>query len=142
MAARSAEATWQGTLKEGSGHLKLSSGAYEGAYTFLSRFEEGAGTNPEELISAAEAGCFTMALGNRLSNQGFTVNRLHTKADLTLEKVNEQMTITRIHLTTEGDIAGIDQAKFEEEANAAKTGCIISRALGSVEITLDAKLVG
>jgi osmotically inducible protein OsmC len=142
MAHRSAEAVWQGTLNEGNGSLKLSSGSYEGPYTFMSRFEEGAGTNPEEMIAAAQAGCFTMALSAALGRQGFPVTRVHTTAEVTLTKLEAGMTITKITLNTEGSVQGIDEAKFQEEAEKAKSGCIISRAMNpSIEFVLNAKLV-
>jgi lipoyl-dependent peroxiredoxin len=141
MPTRNAEATWQGTLKEGSGTVKLGSGAYDGPYSFSSRFEEGTGTNPEELIGAAHAGCFTMQLGAYLSAGGNPPTRLHTTAKVHLEKVNDVNTITRIDLVTEGEVPGIDQATFEQKANEAKEKCIISRALAGVgEITLEARL--
>ncbi|MCS7072825.1 MAG: OsmC family peroxiredoxin [Anaerolinea sp.] len=139
MPARIAEAVWQGTLQEGSGTLKLGSGVYEGPYTYLSRFEEGAGTNPEELLGAAEAGCFTMALGARLSRAGFTVNRIATTATVYLEKNESGFSVSRIDLITEGDVSGIDEAGFRQHAEEAKNTCIISRAL-NVPLTLSAKL--
>ena len=142
MAVRSAEAVWVGTLKEGKGELKLGSGSYTGPYTFVSRFEEGAGTNPEELIAAAEAGCFTMDLGNRLSSNGFTVNRLHSRAEVFLERIDGKNTFVRIELNTEGDISGVDEATFLEYAETAKSSCIITRALNpSIQFVLNAKLV-
>lgn len=141
MPARQAEATWQGTLQEGSGTMKLGSGAYEGAFSFKSRFDEGTGTNPEELIGAAEAGCFTMALSARLARNGFTVNNVHTTAHVYLEKVDDAFSITRIHLVNESNIGGIDDAAFQEHAAETKKSCIVSRALAGVEITLEAKLV-
>jgi lipoyl-dependent peroxiredoxin len=141
MPARKAEATWQGTLNEGSGSMKLGSGAYEGPYTFKSRFEDGEGTNPEELIGAAEAGCFTMALSARLGRQGFTVNKVHTVAEVSMEKVGEAFSITRIVLNCEGHVEGISEADFLTNAEEAKKTCIISRALNpSIEMVLNAKL--
>lgn len=141
MAARSAQAVWRGTLKEGSGELALSSGSYRGPYTYMSRFEEGAGTNPEELIAAAEAGCFTMALGARLSNNGFTVTELTTNADVYLEKVDNANTITRIVLNLVGKVEGIDAETFTMHAEEAKKTCIVSRALNpSIEMVLKAQL--
>ncbi|MGQ9910255.1 MAG: OsmC family peroxiredoxin [Candidatus Flexifilum sp.] len=140
MPARIAEAVWQGTLQEGSGTLKLGSGVYEGPYTYLSRFEEGAGTNPEELLGAAEAGCFTMALGARLSRAGFIVNRIATTATVYLEKNESGFSVTRIDLVTEGDVSGVDEASFRQHAEEAKNTCIISRAL-NVPLTLSAKLI-
>ncbi|WP_169239867.1 OsmC family peroxiredoxin [Candidatus Roseilinea sp. NK_OTU-006] len=140
MPARIAEAVWQGTLQEGSGTLKLGSGVYEGPYTYLSRFEEGAGTNPEELLGAAEAGCFTMALGARLSRAGFIVNRIATTATVYLEKNESGFSVTRIDLVTEGDVSGVDEASFRQHAEEAENTCIISRAL-NVPLTLSAKLI-
>lgn len=138
---RTAEAVWEGTLKEGKGSLKLGSGSYEGPYTWASRFADGAGTNPEELIGAAIAGCFTMQLGSYLSNGGNPPTRLHTTANVTLEKVNDVNTITRIDLVTDGQVPGVDAATFQQKAQEAKEKCIISRALAAVgEITLKATL--
>ncbi len=141
MTNRSAEAVWEGTLKEGKGNLKLSSGAFDGAYSFTSRFEEGTGTNPEELIAAAEAGCFTMALGGALERAGFPVTRLHTDAKVSLTKEDAGLTISKIELVTEGHVPNIDDATFQEKALEAKANCIISRALSSAEIVLTATLV-
>jgi osmotically inducible protein OsmC len=142
MPDRKASAVWQGTLKEGNGTMKMTSGAYEGPYSFASRFEEGTGTNPEELIAAAHAGCFSMALSGQLSNNGFTPDSIETTANVHMEKTDAGNTITRIDLVTQAKVPGIDDAKFQELAQNAKKGCPISRALGAVnEITLDAKLV-
>jgi osmotically inducible protein OsmC len=142
MPARKAEATWSGSLQEGSGSVKLGSGAYEGPYSYASRFESGAGTNPEELIGAAIAGCFTMQLSSSLAREGFTVNRVHTTASVHLEKGESGFSISRIDLQNEGDVTGLDEATYRARAEDAKKNCIISRALASVpEITLDVKLV-
>lgn len=141
MPVRKADAVWQGSLQEGKGTMKFGSGAFEGQYSFSSRFEEGVGTNPEELIAAAHAGCFSMALSARLAKAGFTVNSVHTVGNVYLEKVETGFKITRIHLVTEGDISGIDAAAFQEHAEAAKQGCPVSQLLTGAEITLDAKLV-
>lgn len=141
MTTRYAQAVWQGTLKEGHGTMRLQSGAYEGAYTFASRFEEGQGTNPEELIGAAHAGCFSMALSGELNRAGFEPTRIETRAEVTLERVDEKQTITRIHLVTEAQVPGIDDQTFQDKANAAKVGCPISRLLKAAEITLEARLV-
>ncbi len=142
MASRTAEAVWEGSLKEGKGSMKLGSGAYEGAYSFTSRFEDGVtGTNPEELIGAALAGCFTMALGAGLGRAGFEPESLHTSARVHLEKTDAGMTITRIDLVTEGRVPNVDNATFQETAEATRTACIISRALGSVEIAVTATLL-
>lgn len=141
MAVRTAEAVWQGSLKEGKGKMKFGGGAFEGAYSFSSRFEEGTGTNPEELIAAAHAGCFSMALSADLGKAGFTPDRISTKAEVTLGKVGDKSRITLIHLDTEAKVSGIDAAKFQEIAAATKQGCPVSAALAAVEITLTARLV-
>ncbi|HZR45194.1 MAG TPA: OsmC family protein [Candidatus Manganitrophaceae bacterium] len=142
MATRTANAVWEGGLKDGKGKMKLGSGAYEGAYSFASRFENGAGTNPEELIAAAHAGCFSMALSAGLGKSGFSPKRIQTSAKAHLEKVGEGFKITRIELNTEAEIPGIDQKKFMEHAEGAKKGCPVSQALAGTEITLNAKLIG
>lgn len=140
MAVRKAEAIWHGALQDGKGTMKLGSGAFEGQYSFSSRFEEGTGTNPEELIGAAHAGCFSMALSGRLGRAGFTPNSIQTTARVHLDKVGEGFKITRIHLETEADVPGIESQVFQENAEAAKAGCPVSQALAGVEITLDARL--
>lgn len=140
MPARNAQAVWKGDLQTGSGTLKLGSGAYEGQYSYKSRFEEGVGTNPEELIGAAHAGCFTMQLSSALSRQGFKVNNVETTATVHLEKGESGFSITHIDLVTKGDVEGIDEAKFKQEAETAKTGCIVSRALSAVPMTVTASL--
>ena len=141
MAIRHAEAVWQGSLRDGKGTMKLGSGAFEGAYSFSSRFEEGTGTNPEELIGAAHAGCYSMALSSGLGKAGFTPSRIFTKADVTLGKVGDNTRITLIHLETEATVPGIDDKAFQEIAAATKEGCPVSAALASVTITLTARLV-
>jgi osmotically inducible protein OsmC len=138
---RTSKAQWNGSLKEGSGTVALGSGAFEGAYSFPSRFENGTGTNPEELIAAAHAGCFSMALSAGLGKAGITATRVSTEARVHLEKVGDGFSITRIDLVTEAEVPGIDDATFQEHAQGAKKGCPVSRALSAVEITLDAKLV-
>lgn len=138
MAIRNSEAVWQGSLREGSGTMKLGSGAYEGPFTYASRFETGPGTNPEELIGAAHAGCFSMFLSALLSKDGFVPERIHTTATVHLET---GPTIALIELNTEASVPGIDQGKLEEYAAAAKANCPVSKALASVEIKLNAKLV-
>ncbi len=140
MAVRKAEATWVGNLREGKGTMKFGSGAYEGAYSFASRFEDGEGTNPEELIGAAHAGCFSMALSSGLGKAGYTPIRIFTRAEVTLGKVDEKNRITHIHLVTEASVSGISLEKFLEIAEATKEGCPVSAALKSVPITLDASL--
>jgi lipoyl-dependent peroxiredoxin len=142
MAMRTATAQWNGSLKDGEGKMRLGGGAYEGPYSFQSRFEEGAGTNPEELIAAAHAGCFSMAFAAELGRAGHDPDRVATTAKVNLVKTDEGFTITRIQLETEVEVEGIDDARFQEIAEAAKNGCPVSRALKSVsEITLDAKRV-
>src|SRR5438445_8977550 len=140
MSTRKATAVWEGSLKEGSGRVSLGSGAFEGAYSFRSRFEDGKGTNPEELIGAAHAGCFSMALSAGLGRAGFTPTRIQTEARVHLEKAEDGFKISRIQLVTEAEVPGIDARKFQEEAEAAKKGCPVSKALASVPIELNAKL--
>lgn len=142
MPVRSAEAVWTDTLREGSGTMRMASGAYEGQYSFSSRFEEGAGTNPEELIAAAHAGCFSMALSANLGNAGYKPQQVRTTANVHLTKGDDGFAITRIHLVTEAQVPGIDEKAFLEQAEAAKKGCPVSVALGAVEeVTLEATLV-
>lgn len=141
MAIREAHAEWRGTLKEGAGDMALGSGSYRGPYSFVSRFENGTGTNPEELIGAAHAGCFSMALAAGLGRAGFTATTIRTTAKVHLGTSDAGPTITRIDLETEGAVPGIDQATFQEHAESAKKTCVVSRALGGVkEITLRATL--
>ena len=140
MPVRSSSAEWKGSLKEGKGSMKLGSGAFEGQYSFSTRFEEGKGTNPEELIAAAHAGCFSMALSNILGQANLKADSIKTEAKVTLEKVNDKMTVTMIHLTTVAKVPGCDAKTFEAKANDAKAGCPISRLLAAAQITLDAKL--
>ena len=140
MTIREASAQWQGTLKEGSGRLRLGSGVFEGAYSFPSRFESGPGTNPEELIAAAHAGCFSMALTAILGAEGHTVNSIHTIAKVHLGVTTAGPTITRIELETEAR-ASISVEDFERLAQKAKAACLVSRALAGVAaITLRARL--
>ena len=141
MAKRTASAVWEGNLREGNGKVKLGSGAWEGQYSFASRFEEGTGTNPEELIGAAHAGCFSMALAAGLTRAGYNPTRISTNANVSLEKVGEGFKITTIHLTTEGEVPGIDEATFREQAETAKKNCPVSQALAGTEIKLDATLL-
>lgn len=141
MLVRTAEAKWEGGLKKGKGKMRLGSGAYEGSYSFGSRFEHAPGTNPEELIGAAHAGCFSMALSMILEQAGYTVDHIHTKARVTIDKVGDGFKITTIDLETEGLVPGIDEAVFREKAEAAKKGCPVSMALTGVEIRLAAKLL-
>ncbi len=138
--ARQATAEWKGDLKGGAGHVKLGSGAYEGNYSFSSRFEDKAGANPEELLGAAHAGCFSMALANSLAGAGHVANSVHTTADVHLGKDDKGFLITRIDLTVVADVPGVDDKTFQEHAEKTKTGCIISRALSATEMTLKASL--
>jgi osmotically inducible protein OsmC len=142
MPVRSASAVWEGTLIDGKGSMKMQSGAYEGAYSFGSRFQEEAGTNPEELIAAAHAGCFSMALSAGLGKSGFNATRVATSARAHLEKVGEGFQISRIELTTEAEVPGLDEETFQQHATGAKENCPVSKALAGVDISLDAKLVG
>lgn len=137
---RHASAVWQGTLKEGKGTVSTESGVLkETAYSFAKRFGNEAGTNPEELIAAAHAGCFSMAFSGKLTAAGFTPTQISTKANLTFEQVDGAWTITTIHLDMTAKVPGIDQAKFETLANDAKATCPISRLLNA-KILLSAKL--
>ena len=141
MAIRESRAEWKGTLKEGAGTMALGSGSYTGPFSFVSRFESGTGTNPEELIGAAHAGCFSMALAAGLGRAGITPTSIHTTAKVHLGTSDAGPTITRIDLETEGEVPGIDQKTFQDHADAAKKNCIVSRALGGVkEVTLKATL--
>ncbi len=141
MAVRTAEAEWKGNLIEGAGKMKLGSGAYEGPFTFKSRMEDGPGTNPEELIGAAHAGCFSMAFSHQLATAGYPPRRVHTQASVRFEKGDAGFSISGIALETEGEVPGISEAKFQELAEAAKKGCPVSKALAGTTITLKAKLV-
>ena len=141
MPTRNAEAVWEGNLKEGHGKIKLSSGAYEGQYSFMSRFENGAGTNPEELIAAAHAGCYSMALSHGLASAGHTPKRVHTTAKVHLEKGEGGFSIPKIDLETEAEVPGLDDAGFQQQAETAKKNCPISKLLAAAEITLKARLV-
>jgi osmotically inducible protein OsmC len=140
MPTRTSSALWEGNLRDGSGTMKLGSGAFEGSYSFLSRFESGSGTNPEELIAAAHAGCFSMALSNGLSQAGFTPTSIATSAAVHLDRVADGFGITKIDLDTVGTVPGIDDAKFQAIAAEAKAGCPVSKALAATEITLSARL--
>ncbi len=121
--------------------MRLGSGAYEGSYSFASRFEDGTGTNPEELIGAAHAGCFSMALSGGLGRAGFTPEFVETNARVHLERDETGFTISRIDLSTRASVPGIDEATFKDQAEGAKATCPVSRALAGAEITLEAELV-
>ncbi len=140
MAIRKASASWQGGLKGGKGNFKLGSGALEGAYSFTTRFEDEPGTNPEELIAAAHASCFSMALSAGLEKAGFTPESISTEAQATFEKLDAGWRITKITLVTEARVPGIDEAAFMEQAEGAKAGCPISNVLNTT-IELDATLL-
>jgi osmotically inducible protein OsmC len=141
MPIRSSSARWQGTLTEGSGTIRTGKGGFEGNYSFKSRFEEGEGTNPEELIAAAHAGCFSMAFSKALSDAGFPPTSVETTANVHLDKTDAGMTVTRIDLNTVGVVPGVDEAEFAKLAEGAKQGCPISRLLSpGAEITLNATL--
>jgi lipoyl-dependent peroxiredoxin len=138
--ARQAEAEWKGDLKGGSGKVKLGSGAYEGTYSFATRFEDKPGANPEELVGAAHAGCYSMALANSLATAGFPATSVHTKADVHLGKDDKGVLITRIDLTVDAVVPNLDDKTFQEHAEKTKVGCIISRALAATPITIKATL--
>jgi osmotically inducible protein OsmC len=141
MAARSGSAEWRGDLKGGGGTLTVGDGVFEGKYSFSSRFEEGEGTNPEELIAAAHASCFAMALSLLLSEEGHPPDSVRARAGVQLRNVNGSPTIARIDLAVEGSVPGIDEDAFRSFAQKAKEGCPVSRALAGVpEIELEAKL--
>ncbi|HEY7194883.1 MAG TPA: OsmC family protein [Gemmatimonadales bacterium] len=142
MTTSNAVATWEGKLKEGKGTFKAQSGVFSGAFSFGTRFEGKKGSNPEELIAAAHAGCFSMALSSALEKAGHPVTRIETRAAVTIETVDGAPKITRSALDVRGKVEGIDQAAFEKAAEGAKKNCPVSKALqGSVEITMEAKLV-
>ncbi len=140
MAVRTADAVWNGDLPTGSGTMKLGSGAFQGAYTFKSRMEDGAGTNPEELIGAAHAGCFSMALAAGLSAAGYAPRSIHTSAQVFFGPKDGGFSISKVALTTEGDVPGITHDEFAKQADTAKQHCPVSKALTGVEITLQATL--
>jgi osmotically inducible protein OsmC len=143
MPKRTANARWDGSLQDGSGTMMMASGAYEGPYSFQSRFQEGDGTNPEELIAAAHAGCFSMAFSAELGRAGHEAESVETTATVHLEKVDEGFGITRIELDTRARVPGIDEDEFQRIAEAAKAGCPVSRALAAVEsIEVTAELTG
>lgn len=137
MPVRTANATWEGDLKNGKGSMEVESGAFKGPFSFATRFEDKPGTNPDELIGAALAGCFSMAFSNEMAQAGFTPDHVYTTAKVHLESEG----ITQIELTMQAKIPNADQAKFNEIANAAKEGCPVSKALAGVDISLDATLV-
>ena len=141
MPTRQAHATWEGDLPTGRGRMALGSGAYEGAFSFQTRMGDEPGTNPEELIGAALAGCFSMALSLGLTQAGATVRRVRTDARVLFEQQEGHWTITRIELLTEAEVAGVDHAAFQAIAEETKRNCPVSRALAATEIRLDARLI-
>jgi lipoyl-dependent peroxiredoxin len=142
MPERTADARWDGSLQEGNGTMHMASGAYEGPYSFQSRFQEGDGTNPEELIAAAHAGCFSMALSAELGRAGHSAETVETKATVHLDKVEEGFAIKRIELETQARVPGIEDSEFQQIAEGAKKGCPVSQALAAVDsIELRASLV-
>ncbi len=137
---RKASAVWQGGLKDGKGTISTDSGVLANTqYSFSTRFEDGAGTNPEELIAAAHAGCFSMALSGQLGAAGLTAESINTTASVSLEKTDAGFAITKVHLEVTARVPGADQAAFEKATNNAKTGCPVSKVLNA-EITMEAKL--
>ena len=142
MPNRKANATWEGSLQTGKGRMKLGSGAFDGPFAFQTRMGDEPGTNPEELIGAALAGCFSMALSLGLGQAGAPPQRIQTTAAVKLEKQGDGFAITHILLRTEAQVAGLDAAKFQEIAEQTKKGCPVSKALSAVKIDLEAKLLG
>jgi lipoyl-dependent peroxiredoxin len=141
MPVRRSDAEWKGTLQDGEGTMRFGSGAYEGRYTFGSRFEEGVGSNPEELIAAAHAGCYSMALSGDLGKAGHTPIVVRTTARVHIDKGDAGFAITRIELVTEAEVPGIEADEFQKIAEGTRTGCPVSRALASVPIELTATLI-
>jgi osmotically inducible protein OsmC len=142
MATRKSNAEWHGDLKDGNGKMALGSGAFEGNFSFSSRFEDGQGTNPEELIAAAHAGCFSMALSNMLAEAGHPPKAIKTEAAVHLEMAGGNPRISRIELSTEGEVPGIDEAEFKQHAEAAKDGCPVSQLFKGAEISLETRFKG
>jgi len=141
MPTRTAEAEWKGSLREGEGRVALGSGAFSGAYSFRSRFEEGTGTNPEELLGAAHAGCFSMALAAGLGAAGHAPESIRTIASVSIEPQDGGFAITRSALETEARVPGIEESEFQRLADEAKAGCPVSKALAGVQIELEARLL-
>jgi osmotically inducible protein OsmC len=141
MPIRSAQAVWEGTSREGKGRVRADGGGFEGPYSYGSRFEDDAGTNPEELLAAAHAACFSMALASRLARAGTAPRRIQSKSNVTIDKVEGDWSVTGIRLQVEADVPGTNDADFQRWAEDAKVNCPISRALKAVPITLEAKLL-
>lgn len=141
MSVRTAESRWEGTLKEGKGTMKVESGTFEGPFSFSSRFEQGTGTNPEELIGAAHSGCYSMFLSAVLSKEGYTPTSIRTEAKVEIGEVDGAPTITRIDLSCEAEIPDLDEKTFQEKAAFSKEQCPVSKALAGTKISLTARLV-
>lgn len=141
MPTRKAHAIWNGTLKDGHGQMDVESGAFHGSYSFGTRFAEEKGSNPEELIGAAHAGCFSMAISGALVEAGFQPQRIETDAAVSIEKTGAGFSITAIRLSTKGRVPGIDAASFRDIAEQAKNDCPVSRALAGISISLEAELL-
>jgi lipoyl-dependent peroxiredoxin len=142
MPVRTAQAVWEGTSREGKGRVRAEGGGFEGPYSHASRFEEGAGTNPEELLAAAHAACFSMALASRLTKAGTAPRRIQAVSHVSIDKVEGDWAVTRIRLVVEADVPGANRADFDRLAEDAKVNCPISKALRAVPIELEAKLTG
>jgi len=140
MPTRSATATWDGQIKDGEGHLQVGSGAFEGPYSFETRFENGSGASPEELLGAAHAGCYSMALSKLLGEGGHTPEHIATSANVHLDRTNEGFAISRITLATEARVPDIEEDEFRRIADDAKNGCLISQVIQGAEIELEAQL--
>jgi osmotically inducible protein OsmC len=141
MIKRTSTAVWHGDLKSGEGTMRVGGGAFEGPYSFSSRFEKGAGTNPEELIAASHAGCFSMALSHTLTEAGHPPVRVETTASVELHKSDGGFAIPRIHLETVADVPGLNESEFQKHAESAKVNCPVSKVLSGADITLSAKLL-
>ncbi len=141
MPTKKAHAEWNGDLESGNGTMELESGSYKGKYSFASRFEDGVGTNPEELIGAAHAGCFSMALSNELAGAGYDPKSVNTRAEVTFEVTDEGPAITGVKLICKADVPAISNDDFEKFAQGAKDHCPVSKALTGTKITLDANLL-
>ncbi len=142
MPVRTAEAVWQGSSREGKGRVRAEGGGLEGPYSYVSRFEQGAGTNPEELLAAAHAACYAMALSSRLTKAGTPPQRIQARSHVTIDKVEGDWSVTGIRLDVEADVPGSSPSDFQRMAEDAKVNCPISRALRAVPIALEAKLAG
>ncbi|MDA8156185.1 MAG: OsmC family protein [Actinomycetota bacterium] len=140
MPERKSEAIWNGGLKNGKGTVKLGSGIFQGPYSFQSRFEQGQGTNPEELIAAAHAGCFSMALSMLLEQAGYKPEQIKTTANVHIDKSGDGFRITKSELECDAQVPGINDTEFQKQADAAKKNCPVSQALGGVQITLKTRL--